>query len=114
MPPRALSRHVFTRAIKDVDERTILTDRKPYRFADLFDNRFHVVQEGDSLFTLAGKYFSSFERPAGLWWIIADFQPDPIHDPTLKLESGTTVVVPSERAVREEVFNGARRQETSA
>ncbi len=45
--------------------------------------------------------------------LIADFQPDPIHDPTLSLEVGRVLVVPSLRTVTEEVFSEKRRQEAS-
>jgi hypothetical protein len=52
-------------------------------------------------------------RPAGLWWVIADFQPDPVHDPTLSLEPGRVLVVPSIRTVQEEIFSETRRAEAT-
>jgi hypothetical protein len=51
------------------------------------------------------------QRPSGLWWIIADFQPDPIHDPTVRLTPGRTLYIPSLRTVQEEVFSDKRRKE---
>jgi len=113
MPPRRFSRYTFSSAVLDEDERLVLTDREPFRFRALPDNRQHVVKEGDTLFSLAGRYFASLPRPAGLWWVIAEFQPDPIHDPTLSLEIGRVVLVPSVRTVVEEVFAEKRRQEAS-
>jgi hypothetical protein len=86
---------------------------RPYRLRALSDNRQHIVKEGDTLFSLAGRYFAPLPRPAGLWWVIADFQPDPIHDPTLALEVGRVLVVPSVRTVVEEVFSEKRRQEAA-
>ena len=113
MPPRRFSRYTFCQAVLDDDERLFLTDREPYRFRALSDNRQHVVKEGETLFSLAGRYFAPLPRPAGLWWIIADFQPDPIQDPTLGLDVGSVLVVPSLRTVVEEIFSEKRRQEVS-
>ena len=113
MPPRRYSRYTFCQALLDDDERLFLSDREPYRFRALPDNRQHVVKEGETLFSLAGRYFAPLPRPAGLWWIIADFQPDPVLDPTLALGVGSVVVVPSTRTVVEEIFSEKRRQEAS-
>jgi len=97
----------------DDDERLHLTDREPFRFQPLSDNRQHLVREGDTLFSLAGRYFASLPRPSGLWWVIADFQPEPVHDPTLGLELGRLVVVPSVRTLVEEIFSEKRRVESA-
>jgi hypothetical protein len=114
MPPRRFSRFTFSAAVLDDDERLFLTDREPFRFRALPDNRQHVVKEGDTLFSLAGRYFAPLPRPSGLWWIIADFQPDPIHDPTISLEVGRVLLIPSLRTISEEVFSEKRRQEASS
>jgi hypothetical protein len=45
---------------------------------------------------------------------IADFQPDPVHDPTLSLDLGRVLFIPSVRVVTEEVFAEARRQEAAS
>ncbi len=113
MPPRRFSRYAFCSAVLDEDERLFLTEREPYRFRQLPDNREHVVKEGESLFSLAGRYFAPLPRPAGLWWVIADFQPDPVHDPTIALDPGRVLVVPSVRTVVEEVFSEKRRAEAA-
>jgi hypothetical protein len=113
MPPRRFSRYTFSTAVLDDSQRLVLTEREPYRFRSLPDNRQHVVQAGDTLFTLAGRYFAPLPRPAGLWWIIADFQPDPIHDPTIELSVGRMLLIPSLRVVTEEIFSEARRPEAS-
>lgn len=113
MPPRIYSRFTFSSAILDGDERLFLTDREPFLFQSLPDNRQHIVQQGETLFSLAGRYFASLPRPAGLWSIIADFQPDPIHDPTLALDVGRSLVIPSVRVVTEEILSETRRQEVS-
>ena len=113
MPPRRYSRYTFCAGVLDEAGRLFLTEREPYRYRALPDNRQHVVKEGETLFTLAGRYYSALPRSAGLWWVIADFQPDPIHDPTLQLEPGRALIVPSLRTVLEEVFSEKRRLEAS-
>ena len=113
MPPRRFSRHTFTAAVLDEQERLFLTDRERFGFQALADNRQHVVAEGETLFNLAGRFFAPLDRPAGLWWIIADFQPTPIIDPTLELEPGTVLSIPSVQTVISEIFNEDRANEVS-
>lgn len=115
MPPRRHSRYTFSTAfLEELPDgiRTgalILSDPEPFRFRSFSDNRLHVVKEGDTLFSLAFKHFRPLPRPSGLYWIIMDFQPAPIHDPTIKLAPGATLVIPSVRTVLEEVFSERRR-----
>jgi hypothetical protein len=113
MPPRRFSRFTFSLGTFDDHERLFLTDPEPFRFRLLDDNQHHVVQQGETLFSLAGRYFAPLPRPAGLWWIIADFQPDPIVDPTLKLDVGRTLIIPAVRVVTEEILAEERRREVS-
>jgi hypothetical protein len=113
MPPRRYSRFTFCSAVLDERERLLLTEREPYRYRELPDSRQHVVQEGETLFSLAGRYFAPLPRPAGLWWVVADFQPEPVLDPTLALELGRVLVIPSVRVVTEEILAEARRAEVS-
>lgn len=110
MPPQRFSRHLFTLAITDVQGRRYLTEREPVRFRSLPDNIQHRVQEGETLWILAYRFYQPLPRPSGLWWVIADFQPDPILDPTLALEVGRVLVIPSLRTVREVVFGEERRR----
>lgn len=110
MPPRKYSRHTFTLGITE-DDQLLLTEREPYTFRVFADNRQHVVKRGETLWTLAGRYFASLPRPSGLWWVIADFQPDPIHDPTIELTEGAVLVIPSVRTVVEAIFSERRRIE---
>lgn len=112
MPPRRWSRHTFALGVLEGED-TQLTDRVPYRFRNFRDNIQHVVGDGDSLFSLAARYFAPLARPSGLWWVIADFQPAPIHDPTIELTPGTTIFIPSLRTVQEEVFSEARREDSA-
>jgi hypothetical protein len=111
MPPRLYSRHSFSEAYIDDAGALVLTEPEPYRFKSFDDNLIHVVQDGDSLFNLAARYYSGIPRPDGLWWVIADFQPDPIHDPTLKIEKGRVLYIPSTRTVLEVILSEQRREE---
>jgi len=114
MPPRRFSRFTFCAAVLDDEERLVLTEREPFRFRSFPDNRQHVVQQGETIFSLAGRYFAPLPRASGLWWVIADFQPDPIHDPTVSLDLGRVLFVPSVRVLTEEIFAESRRQDASS
>ena len=111
MPPRRYSRHSFTLGITDEDSRLYLTERAPFRFRPLVDTKQHRVTDGDTLWALSARHYRGLPRPAGLWWVIADFQPEPIVDPTLKLRAGEVLYIPSLRVVQEFVFSESRRRE---
>ncbi len=104
MPPRVGSRYAASLGVLDAEGRRFLTEREPYRFRELDDTREHVVVQGDSLFTLAGRYFAPLPRACGFWWAIADFQPDPVFDPTLELERGRRVYIPSVRVLTDVIL----------
>lgn len=111
MPPRRFSRHTFTRSYLDDSDHLVLTEPEPFRFRPFADNALHLVSDGETVFTLAGHYYGSIPRGCGLWWVIADFQPDPIHDPTRKLRAGSVLVIPSIRTLFENIFSDDRRDE---
>ena len=114
MPPGNNSRHLFTTAQKrDGEESTFLSERVPFGFRDYADNRMHTVHARDTLMRLASVYFAPLgELPlisaANLFWVIADFQPVPIHDPTVRLVPGEKLVIPSVRTVIENVIQPPR------
>ena len=112
MAPRRLSRYQFAYSVQDAEGDLVLYGDEPYRYRDFEDTREHVVRQGDTLFTLAGRYFASLPRACGLWWMIADFQPDPIHDPTVSLTPGRVLLIPSVRTLNEEIFSERRRRLT--
>ena len=105
------SRYTFCEVLRTDEGALFLSMREPYRYRDLPDNRVHTVTGGQSLDHIADKYFHPLPRAAGLWWIIADFQPEPMYDPTLLLSPGTELIIPSVRTVVELIFSEARRKE---
>ena len=112
MPPRKFSRFTFATGVSDSGGKIYLTDYEPYRFADLADNRTHVAVEGDTLWTLAYRYFAPLPSASQFWWAIADFQPDPIHDPTLRLAPGRVMAIPSTATLTEVILNERRRRDS--
>jgi hypothetical protein len=102
---------LFCAQATDPEGRLFLTDRSRYVYRELVGNRIHVVTEGDSLHHLAARYFTGIDGAANLFWVIADFQPVPIQDPTLQLEVGRVLVIPATRTVLEEILNPRRRAE---
>jgi hypothetical protein len=112
MPVSSTSRHVHTLSLLNSEDLIHLTDRIPFRFVNITDNIYHTVIEHDTLYHLAAKYFKGIDRPAGLWWVIADFQLQPIHDPTIKLLPGSSLIIPSLRTVQEKILSVKRRRDS--
>ena len=110
MPPLAGSRYTFCQAFQDDMGRWLLSDREPYRFCEHTDTRVHVVAQGDTLFELAGRYFAPLPRACGYWWAIADFQLVPIVDPTLALDQGGRLYIPSLRVLTDVILGEPRRR----
>lgn len=105
MPPAVGSRYSFCLGVRDDSDRLYLTERDPYRYHPHTDNRVHVVVKGDTLFNLAGRYFAPLPRACGFWWAIADYQPQPIIDPTLELEIGLQLYIPSTRVLTDVILS---------
>jgi nucleoid-associated protein YgaU len=110
------SRYTFADAVPDADGDLILTGEEPFRFQAFPDTQQVVAKAGDTLWGLARRFYGGtgpgqgIPRADGLWWVIADFQPEPIHDPTIALEPGRVIFIPSLRTVQEVIFSEARRR----
>lgn len=111
MPPRRYSRHSFSFGVTDGAGRLFLTERTPFRYRELEDTAVVIAREGDTLFGLAARAYAALPRPAGFWWVLADFQPEPIIDPTIQLAPGQLIYIPSLRVLQEDIFNPSRREE---
>lgn len=112
MPAQKWSRHSFTGGLRYAN-RLVLTDRERFAGRSYPDNRMHICRTGDTLWHLAGQYFQPLPRACGLWWVIADFQPNVIHDPTLALQAGQVLVIPSVQTVMNIIFDARRMREAS-
>jgi hypothetical protein len=110
MPPRENSRLQFAEGVVDADGCTLLTAVNPYRYRDLDDNEPYPVKDGDTLQRIAWEKYGD----ATLYFVIADFQPEPIHDPTLVLEAGTVLILPSYQTVFEEILGESARGDATA
>lgn len=95
----AFSRYRWCEIHTDEAGRRYLGERPRFGFRDLPDNRLHTVREGERLWHVAQLCFAGMPLAGDLWWVIADFQPEPILDPTIELEAGAVLVVPSRRTV---------------
>lgn len=94
--------------------RLILTDRKPFRYRRLPGNIQHTAVEGDTYHHLAARFYAGIATPgvtsaSQLWWVIADFQPSPVHDPTIAIAPGTVIVIPSMDTLLSTILNRAER-----
>lgn len=87
-----------------------LDEREPFRFSDESDNRFYITKEGDTWWGIAWRFFRAFRHPSLLWWLLCEFQPEPVVDPTIVIPPGSQIVVPSERLVRNHVFSRENRR----
>lgn len=114
MPPRRYSLFQFSLGVEDDDGKLFLTEREPYRFRQLADTIEHTVKVGETLFSLAARYYAGMQlgslRPDQLWKVIGDFQPTPIVDPTCPPRPGSLLYVPSRKTVRELILNESRQQ----
>ncbi len=104
------SRYSACQGIRDESGKLYLTEREPYRYQDFPDNRVHKVTQGDNLFILAGRYFAPLPRACGFFWVIADFQPQPIIDPTLSLNLGMKIFVPSLRILQNVILGASNKR----
>jgi hypothetical protein len=91
-------------------EISYLDEREPFRFRDEPDNKFHTAHDGDTWWGLAWKFFPGFPDKALMWRLLCEYQPEPVVDPTIKIETGRRIAIPSERLVRTKVFNRDNRR----
>ena len=116
MPPISKSRYQHSEGVTDTEGRTFLTEPPPIPYVNSIENRVHIVTGGERLQDIANRYFKDFESKEGivfpaaaLWYIVAQFQPTPIIDPTLRLAAGLRLYIPSKAYVASRVFDKSRR-----
>jgi hypothetical protein len=90
------SRYILSKVYYDNETNELsLGPRDRFLYTDVEGIIPHVVSDGDNLWSLAAKYYGSEqEDETNYWWVIAEFQPKPIIDPTLRLEAGIIILIP--------------------
>jgi nucleoid-associated protein YgaU len=92
--------------------RVELLPRGFFGFQKFSDTVEHIALSGDTLWQIAAKYYSGqYSRAALMYWVIADFQPEPITDPTLVILAGTKIYVPSIKVIEMYIFSPSRAPE---
>ena len=104
------SRYQFCTMLGGNGETAYLDEREPFRFSDEPDNKLYTAREGDTWWGMAWKFFTGFPNPSCLWWLLCEYQPEPVVDPTIRIEAGRVIVIPSERLLRTKVFNRENRR----
>lgn len=116
MPPGTFSRYQFCVGFTDPTTGAFtLNERVPFAYQQLGDTVQYIAQGGDTLWGLAARYYAALvprfvKRAEDLWWVIADFQPQPITDATIALQAGQILSIPSAMTVQNLVFNPALQQ----
>lgn len=91
------SRYQRSRIILRGEALTFLQLAEVEYYSGQEDDVFHIVSEGETLFSIAYRYYGGVGDGVHNWWLIAEYQPEPIVDPTAKLNPGDILVIPSTR-----------------
>jgi len=95
--------------IKDINGNDIVVPRAFFRYKEIDDNIIHIAKDNESLWEIATQYYSDvLQNPSLHYWIIADYQPEPILDPTQTMVQGRTIYVPSIRTIETLINNPDR------
>ncbi len=114
-PTSRLSRSYLCTGQLDADGNLFLSERVPFRYVDRDDTIEHVAVAGDTWWSLADLFYGSVPDAASLlWYVIPDFQPAPVVDPTIAIVPGTILYVPSLQTVLTEVVSEGRRSDFMA
>lgn len=86
-----------------MDGRLLLNSRVPVSFREDDGNLAYTVRAGDTPWSLSFRFFRNVPTRfrSMLFFILLEFQPEPIIDPTRELAPGTTIIIPGETLVLE-------------
>lgn len=110
MPMFPFSRYAYCLQLEDAAGIKYLDEREPFAFREETDNRYYRTVDGDTWYGMAHTFFDGIPRACGLWWVLCDFQPERVIDPTLRIEPNTLIVVPSIRLIRTKLFTNDQRR----
>lgn len=108
MPPQKNSRYSYCLGIKR-SGKLWLSSMTPFRYREYSDTRIHQTVENETLDQIAERYYG--DDGWKWWWVIAQFQPNPIVDPTVAFDAGVTIYVPSMKIISQVIMNPSRRKE---
>jgi hypothetical protein len=109
---RRLSRYRFCTGRLQPDGSMMLSDREPFRFQPFPDTVVHTAQLGDTWHNLAFEYYDGIaEDSSDLYFVICDFQPTPVVDPTIPPQPGDLIYIPSAEVLISRIFSNARKAE---
>jgi hypothetical protein len=114
-PTSRYSRDYFCTGQLDADGMFFLSERVPFRYQPFDDTIERIAVAGDTWWSLAFLYYGAIPNAANLlWYVIADFQPVPVVDPTIAIVPGTTVYVPSLQTLLSDICSEQRRKDFTA
>lgn len=93
------------------DGLTFMLDREPLYFQPRSDNKRIVAEKGDTWWSLAAKHLSALRNPEQFFWVLCDYQPTPILDPTVDPTPGAIVFIPDEDFFMSTYFADSRRDQ---
>jgi len=103
------SRYYVTETYEAYNGLTLRDEYVPYRYEVNDDNIIHTAAEGDTWWNLAFRYYHHIsENASRLWWVICDFQPQPVVDPTVAIAPGRIIIVPPPIVVATEILGVGR------
>lgn len=110
MPMFEWSRYRYCTQFMNADGIAYIDEREPFRYREELDNIPYRAKQGDTWWGLATFFFPGLPRPCGMWFLLCEFQPSPVIDPTIVIKEGTLIIAPSERLVRGEAFSRQQRR----
>jgi len=95
------SRYALSELVYNETNGTIETSlRKHVYYMGETDDIVHSAKEGDTWHSLAAMYYIGIINPEQYWWIIADYQPNTTIDPTINIQPGDIIIIPSMQFVQ--------------
>ena len=99
------SRYAAAEIFIEADGRTSTGLPPPVYYVDRADTIVYRADVGDSWARIASRHYRGIHRrPEHLWWVLCNFQPQPVLDPTVPPQPGDLVHVPAPGFVQAEIL----------